>query len=370
MAGIYIHIPFCKQACHYCNFHFTTSLRRKNELIAALLREIGIQSNYLAQEPVETIYFGGGTPSLLEAGDCQSLISSIKDFHPVTKNCEITIETNPDDISDERLQCWKAAGINRLSIGIQSFLDEDLKWMNRAHTAKQGLESLELALAHFENITADLIYGSPFLSDPQWQKNVEKLISLQVPHISCYALTVEPQTPLYKLIRQQHSPDIDSGKQARQFLLLMDWMEKAGYEHYEISNFSKPGFRSKHNSAYWEGKKYLGLGPSAHSFDGQSRQWNIANNNTYIRSVNLDIIPFEKEILTASQQVNEYIMISLRTSGGLHLNKLEAAIRERLVQESRSYIEQGLLINDQGILKLTKQGKLMADGIASAFFEG
>jgi oxygen-independent coproporphyrinogen-3 oxidase len=368
LAGIYIHIPFCKQACSYCNFHFTTSLRRKNELVAALLSEMELRKDYLKGEPVETIYFGGGTPSLLPARDHEALIEKAHSTFKISPNTEITLETNPDDISEEKLMDWKEAGINRLSIGIQSFFEEDLKWMNRAHNAEQAMDSLRAAVKHFNNITVDLIYGTPLLTNEKWKKNIDKVIVEGVVHLSCYALTVELKTPLYKLIKEQKTADIDPDKQSEQFLLLMQWMEEAGYEHYEISNFAKPGFISKHNSSYWRGKKYLGIGPSAHSFDGASRQWNISNNNIYIDSIEKGIIPYEKEILTPIQKLNEYIMTSLRTMEGLDLDQVEDIIGHQLRTVSRKFIERGLMDEERGHLKLTKEGKLLADGIASELF--
>lgn len=367
MAGIYIHIPFCKQACNYCNFHFAISLRYKNELAAALLKEIELRKKYLQGESIETIYLGGGTPSLLSTKECQLLIDKCKKIFEVTQDAEITIETNPDDITDEKLAGWKTAGINRLSIGVQSFFDEDLKWMNRAHNANQAIEGLHLAIKRFNNITVDLIFGHPLLSDEKWKLNVDRIIQLGIPHISCYALTVEPKTALDKLIRENKKENIDAEKQASQFLLLMDWLNEAGYEHYEISNFAKPGMRSRHNSSYWSGKKYSGIGPSAHSYDGVSRQWNISNNQTYIDSINKEIIPAEKEILTDTQKLNEYIMTSLRTIEGLDLNKVgsqEPVVRVR----SQKFIDTGKMIVDNGFLKLTRDGRLFADGIAAELF--
>jgi oxygen-independent coproporphyrinogen III oxidase len=371
LAGIYIHIPFCKQACHYCNFHFSTSLRFKNELLTALLKETGLQKDYLAGEEIKTIYFGGGTPSLLEIADLRSVIEKIKEEFSVSDNAEITLETNPDDIDDEKLKSWKEIGINRLSIGIQSFFDEDLQWMNRAHNAQQAIGNLQLAIQQFNNITVDLIYGHPLLTNEKWKQNVEKVIALNIPHISCYALTVEPKTPLDKLIREKKKENVQQEKQAEQFLLLMQWLEEAGYEHYEISNFSKPGFRSKHNSSYWSGKKYLGLGPSAHSFDGVSRQWNISNNNIYIESLSKDQIPFEKEVLTETQKINEYIMTSLRTIEGLDLNRasLEFGVRSsEFIAKAQKFIQLSKLILKDDKLILTTEGKLFADGIASDLF--
>ncbi|MFI5132906.1 MAG: radical SAM family heme chaperone HemW [Chitinophagales bacterium] len=368
MAGIYVHIPFCRQACHYCNFHFSTSLRYKNELVTALLKETELQKNYLENDKIETIYFGGGTPSLLPAADLRLQLKKIQSSFTVLPDAEITLEANPDDIADEKLAEWKESGINRLSIGIQSFFNEDLKWMNRAHNAEQAVGSLQLATRYFNNITIDLIYGHPLLSDEKWKQNVEMAINFNIPHLSCYALTVEPKTPLYKMIREHKSEDVNPDRQSEQFLLLMQWLEDAGYEHCEISNFARPGFRSRHNSSYWQRKKYLGIGPSAHSFNSTSRQWNISNNSIYIESLGKGIIPFEKEELTATQHLNEYIMISLRTMEGLDLRKPEEAVSNELRAASRKYVESGLMKEENNFLILTKEGKLLADGIAAALF--
>ena len=371
MAGIYIHIPFCRQACHYCNFHFATSLHYKNELIAALFKEIALQKDYLQQETVETVYFGGGTPSLLNIEDLLLIINQVKSVFKVSAGTEITLEANPDDITEDKLMEWKETGITRLSIGVQSFFEEDLLWMNRAHNAQQAKDSLKLAMQYFDNITIDLIYGTPQLTNEKWKQNVETAISLGIPHLSCYALTVEPKTPLDKMIQQHTSEAINPEKQSEHFLLLMQWLEAAGYEHYEISNFAKPGWRSRHNSSYWQGKKYLGLGPSAHSFNGNERQWNVPNNNIYITSINKDIIPFEKEELTAVQKLNEYIMTSLRTMEGIKLKpenyELQVA-REELLVRSKKHIDLGLMKFENNSLILTTEGKLLADGIAADLF--
>lgn len=364
MAGIYIHIPFCRQACHYCNFHFATSLHYKNDFIAALLKEIKLQSEYLKNEPVETIYFGGGTPSLCTKDEIESIITVIQSSFTVMADAEVTLESNPDDITEEKLLEWKEMGINRLSIGIQSFFEEDLKWMNRAHTARQAIDSLHLAIKYFSNITIDLIYGTPHLNNEKWKKNVETALSLNIPHLSCYALTVEPKTPLDKMIKQHKSEAIDPDRQSEQFLLLMQWVEEAGYEHYEISNFAKPGLRSRHNSSYWQGKKYLGLGPSAHSFNETSRQWNVSNNFKYIELVSKGIIPFEKETLTASQKMNEYIMTSLRTIEGLELEVTGSGF----LTNCQKFIDTGLMKLENNKLILTREGKLLADGIAAELF--
>ena len=373
MAGVYIHIPFCRQACHYCNFHFTTSLTRKNELIAALLKELDLRQNYLQNEAVETIYLGGGTPSLLEVSDLEKLLGYIWKNFSSSPATEITLEANPDDISEEKIREWLDTGINRLSIGVQSFFEEDLLWMNRAHNAKQAKDNLELACRHFKNITVDLIYGTPMLTDDKWEKNVEKILSFDIPHISCYALTVESKTALQKMIKLGKTEDVNPDKQSDQFLLLMRWLKDAGYEHYEISNFAKPGFRSRHNTSYWQGKKYLGIGPSAHSFDGVSRQWNISNNNTYIDSFKTNSLAFEKEILTAAQQLNEYIMTSLRTIEGIDLRLVERKFgkkeKEQLLQSVKKYMEnKKVVVSETGNLILTNEGKLLADGIASDLF--
>ena len=368
MAGIYIHIPFCRQACHYCNFHFATSLRYKNEMVAALLKETGDRQDYIQDEEVETIYFGGGTPSLLPAEDISIQAELFRKLFTNAADAEWTLEANPDDITEEKLLQWKAAGINRLSIGVQSFFEEDLAWMNRAHTASQAIHNLQLAREHFDNISIDLIYGTPQMTASKWESNIEKAISLQIPHLSCYALTVEPKTPLFKMIEEHRSPNTDPEKQSEQFMVLMQSLEAAGYEHYEISNFAKPGFRSRHNSSYWQGKKYLGIGPSAHSYDGTSRQWNVANNSRYIDAVNIGIIAYEKEELTPTQKINEQIMISLRTMEGIALDKFDESSRNQLKTVSRKFIENGLLLETNNSLVLTNEGKLLADGIAASMF--
>ena len=374
MAGIYLHIPFCKRACHYCNFHFSTSNKLQNDFLEALKLEIILQKNYL-KEPVATIYIGGGTPSLLPSTEIKNILQNLSETFAIDTDVEITLEANPDDISVEKLQGWKDAGINRLSIGIQSFLEEDLQWMNRAHNTQQATECIEMALQQgFHNITIDLIYGTPTLTDEKWQANVEKAFAFGIPHVSCYALTVEPKTALEKLIEKKKLAPVDPEKQAHHFEQLMAWMETAGYEHYEISNFAKPGHRSRHNSSYWQGKPYLGLGPSAHSFNGASRQWNVANNALYIQQLKNNILPFEIEILTPQQQLNEYIMTSLRTMEGLSLIKVKEDFgvekAERIINEASLFIDKGHLILSGDYLATTNAGKLLADGIAAELFEG
>lgn len=372
MAGIYIHIPFCKKACHYCNFHFSTSLKLKNDFITALLKEIKLRKEYVGDEIIETIYFGGGTPSLLSAEELKEILTAIHEQYTIATHAEVTLEANPDDLNEESLQQWKQTGINRLSIGVQSFFEEDLRWMNRAHTAQQSIDNLHLAGKYFDNITIDLIYGTPTLTDEKWQQNVEQALELNIPHLSCYALTVEPGTALAHLIGQHKITDVSTDDQARQFLLLMDWLQQAGYEHYEISNFALPGKRSRHNSSYWQGNPYLGLGPSAHSFNGQSRQWNIANNALYIEAIGNNTVPFEKEELTSTQRLNEYIMTSLRTIEGLNIDLITHQFGKQaatqIQQLSKPFIESGKLQWQNNHLVLTKEGKLFADGIAADLF--
>ncbi|MEP6513243.1 MAG: radical SAM family heme chaperone HemW [Parafilimonas sp.] len=372
MAGIYVHIPFCRKACHYCNFHFSTSLQQTDAMVTAICKEAELRRNYI-NEKVATLYFGGGTPSLLKIEDLILKIENLRRLFMVDEDAEIILEANPDDITIEKLNGWKACGINRLSIGVQSFFDEDLLSMNRVHNAAQALNCIELAQQEgFNNISIDLIYGTPGLSDERLRQNVKTAISLGIPHLSCYALTIEKGTALEKMIRNNKIKNIDADRQSRQFELLMQWISEAGYEHYEISNFAKPGFRSKHNSSYWQGKSYLGLGPSAHSYNGAARQWNIANNTLYIKSIEQGILPFEIEHLTSTQKLNEYIMTSLRTMEGLSLqytaeNWNKDAVNE-LGKDSEKFLTNGLMHRKNEHLILTNKGKLFADGIASEMF--
>lgn len=373
MAGIYLHIPFCKQACHYCNFHFSTSLKLQNDFLDALLKEISIRKDYTGGEKINTIYFGGGTPSLLKENDLGRIMENIRSEFPVSPEAEITFEANPDDISNENLLVWKKNGINRLSIGIQSFFEEDLMWMNRAHNALQALGCIKLAQdAGFTNMSIDLIYGTPNLSDKKWQKNMETAANLDVPHISSYALTVEQGTALDAMTKKKMVAEVNSEDQARQFLMMTDYFQERGYEHYEISNLALQGKRSLHNSSYWNGAKYLGLGPSAHSFNGNSRQWNIANNALYIQSLKTENISFEIETLTPVQRLNEYIMTSLRTMEGIAIENIKQKFggqeSARLILDADKFINKGWMENVSGKLALTRTGKLFADGIASELF--
>ncbi|HTQ29229.1 MAG TPA: radical SAM family heme chaperone HemW [Puia sp.] len=372
MAGIYLHIPYCRQACHYCNFHFSTSLKSKNDFVPALLKEAAWRKEYLHGETIETIYFGGGTPSLLTLDELQVVLEKLYELFAVDPLAEVTLEANPDDVNPRIVGGWKKAGINRLSVGVQSFFEEDLRWMNRAHHAGQAVDSALAALAECMDLNIDLIYGTPTLNDGHWQENVERAVSLGVPHLSCYALTVEPRTALHKFIAQKKMASPDTEDQARQFRLLMKWMAEAGYEHYEISNFALPGKRSRHNTAYWQGKKYLGLGPSAHSYDGRSRQWNVAGNTKYIRAIEHQELLFEKEDLGPVQLINEYIMTSLRTLEGLDVNYVAARFGNYaggiLLKRADKYIRTNQVEPVGQRLLLTNEGKLFADGIASDLF--
>ncbi|MBX2934175.1 MAG: radical SAM family heme chaperone HemW [Ferruginibacter sp.] len=373
MPGIYIHIPFCKQACHYCNFHFSTSMGQKEKMINAICKEISLYAPHQHKETIATLYFGGGTPSILHEDELKKIFDSLHQQFSFADDIEITLEANPDDITDKKLQQWKLLGINRLSVGIQSFLDEELLWMNRVHTAAESLVCIDkIQAAGFTNFSVDLIYGSPILNDDNWKKNVAMVIEKNIPHVSCYALTVEPRTALRTMIAQQKKQDVDTEKQSRQFLMLMNWMKAAGYEHYEISNFAKPGYRSRHNSSYWTGDSYYAFGPAAHGFDGKKRWWNIANNSLYIQSLQNNIIPFEQETLTKTQQLNEYIMTMLRTIEGLDLNYIVHHFGEEksfiLKDTSRKYESTGMLKINNNLIVLTDKGKLFADGIAAALF--
>jgi len=372
MAGIYIHIPFCKQACHYCDFHFSTSLTYKDELIGALLHEIKLQKTYLGGETIETIYFGGGTPSLLKANEINVLIDAITSLHTVASGTEITLEANPDDLDNDKIKMLRQTPVNRFSIGIQSFFDDDLIWMNRAHRSNEAEGSVKRAQdAGFDNITVDLIYGYPLLTDQKWKTNLDMVFDLQVPHVSAYSMTVEPRTALAAFIKKKKQPPMNEEQSAEQFMQLMDEMASHGFEHYEISNFCKPGHYSRHNTNYWKGVKYLGIGPSAHSYNGETRQWNIANNAKYIQSLTTSVIPAEQEILSETNRLNEYIMTSLRTMWGLELSKLNtiaAGASDMLLKSASDSFELEWLRQENGTIYLTQKGKLYADHIASELF--
>ena len=377
MAGIYIHIPFCKQACHYCDFHFSTSLKRKDEMLEALNAEMILRQEELADEPIETIYFGGGTPSVLSVNELQRLVDTVYQNYKVSYDPEISLEANPDDLTAAKILELAESPINRLSIGIQSFFDEDLVLMNRAHNAEEAINSLSMATRHFENITIDLIYGIPNMTNKRWKENLQKAFDLGVNHISSYALTVEPKTALDTFIRQGKYPKVSEETALAHFTMLVNETEKHGFIQYEISNFGKPEFFSKHNASYWQGKPYLGFGPSAHSFNNNIRSWNVSNNPSYIKSIQQGELPKESETLTKEDRFNEYVMTGLRTIWGVSFNEVEnrfgQSFKNQLYKNAQYFITQKLLIimengEKSEVLKATEKGKFLIDGIASDLF--
>ena len=388
MAGIYIHIPFCKKACHYCNFHFSTGVKYKRDFLEALFIESGLRKEYLGSEKVNTIYFGGGTPSLLSTEEIIRIIDMLYTYFKIDNRAEITLEANPDDLTangsasfgsaqDESLttngggylDLLRNTPVNRLSIGVQSFIDNDLKFMNRSHTALQAMQAIKSSQDKgFENISVDLIYGIPGLSLQNWESNINKLMEMKIPHISAYCLTVEEKTPLHTFIRKGLVPDIDQDEGALQYEALMRIMEQNNYLHYEISNFSKKGFISRHNSNYWRGEHYLGLGPSAHSFNGFSRQWNIANNQFYIKGLKAGELNFEIEQRDSRCRYNEYVLTSLRTIWGTDISVL----KQDFEPDFASHFEKAaakhlgtLLMCENSVYSLTAKGKLLADRITT-----
>ncbi|MFB9272335.1 MULTISPECIES: radical SAM family heme chaperone HemW [Flavobacteriaceae] len=374
MAGIYIHIPFCKQACFYCDFHFSTSIKRKEEMLLAILNELQLRKNELKNELIETIYFGGGTPSLLTSEEITAIFKVIYSNYNVIETPEITLEANPDDLSESKIIELSNSPINRLSIGIQSFFEDDLQFMNRAHTAEESKRCLSVALRYFDNITIDLIYGVPNMSNKKWKENLKIAFEFEVPHISSYALTVEKKTALYNFIKKGKVPPVNEQQALEQFNILVSETKKQGFIHYEISNFGKPAYFSKHNTSYWLGKKYLGIGPSAHSFNGKQRSWNIANNAKYIKLIDSNTLPIEFEELSTENRFNEYIMTGLRTIWGVDLLKIKVDFGEiyfnELIKNSQQFIEKGLLkITLENKLVTTNRGKFLADGIASDLFK-
>jgi len=384
MSGIYIHIPFCKQACHYCDFHFSTSMKKKDEMVLALAKEIQLRKKEFKNEVVETIYFGGGTPSRLQIADLSLQIDSIYKNYKVAQNPEITIEANPDDLSEDYLIELSKIGINRLSIGIQSFFEDDLLMMNRAHNSAEARRCLEEATKYFDNISLDLIYGIPGMSNEKWKQNIETALGFGIPHISSYALTVEPKTALNKLIQTGKIAQPKDEVAEEHFQILVQTLEKNGFVHYELSNFGKENYFSKNNSAYWLGKKYLGIGPSAHSYDGISRSWNVSNNAIYLKSLEENKLPNETEVLTINDRYNEYIMTGLRTIWGVSLERIKNEFGNEyldyLQKQAQKFIVDDLLeiVTSSGsdfgrnciekILKPTQKGKFLTDGIASDLF--
>jgi oxygen-independent coproporphyrinogen-3 oxidase len=373
MAGIYLHIPFCKQACHYCDFHFSTNFRNVENLVVAMLDEIVFQKDFLGGEKVDTIYLGGGTPSAVPSMYIERLINHLFQYHEVDTYAEITLEANPDDLIEDNLQDWKRMGINRLSVGVQSFNDLHLQSMNRAHNQQQALDGLQLAKKiGFKNITMDLIYGIPDMTMEQWQVNLNQFFELDLPHLSAYGLTIEPRTHYGYLLRKKSLKIENDIVYNQQFEVLMERAIEYGFEHYEISNFGKPDYHSKHNSSYWFGQKYLGIGPSAHSFDGVSRQWNVSSNLKYIQGVASKDLNVEKEILRVEDKYNEYLLTRLRTKWGVRTKDLEEGFGvlflEDFEKNIQPYVKSGHVLNDSQTYVLTKKGKYLADKISSDLF--
>lgn len=368
---MYLHIPFCKQACHYCDFHFSTSMKKKGAMVDALCRELVLRKQELEGE-IETIYFGGGTPSLLSSEELQQLFDCIFSNYGISAEPEITLEANPDDLSEEKIRMLASSPVNRLSIGVQSFFEEDLRLMNRAHNATEALDSIKMARTHFDNISIDLIYGIPGMSSHRWKENLQMALDLGVPHISSYALTVEPRTALKKMIETGKLGAVDEEVSQEHYLILTETLEAAGYDNYEFSNFGKPGYFSRNNTAYWFGKPYLGIGPSAHSFNGEARKWNISNNSLYIKALEKDELPLETEILSVADQYNEHVMTRLRTKWGISLKEVEEKFGESfkgyLLGEAQRFLADGLLLWEGDRLQISKKGKFLGDGIASDLF--
>ena len=373
MAGIYIHIPFCRHKCNYCNFYSLASTRNMDQVARAIISELEQRKDYLASQNVETIYFGGGTPSLLETSDIESILDAVYKNFSVEKDSEITLEANPDDLTQEKLIALKKAGVNRLSIGIQSFRQEDLDYLSRTHSSSQVTQSItDAQQAGFQNLSIDLIYGIPTLTDEGWEQNLQKAFSLKIPHISAYSLTVEAKTPLEVMIRKGKTKPVDENLSLSHYHILERLMQYNGFEHYEVSNFCLPGAYSRHNTAYWQGKHYLGLGPSAHSYNGTSRSWNVANLAKYIETAASGQVESEQETLSQVTQLNEYIMTSLRTMWGCDLmvvrKKFGDRIAEKLLKDARHFVVTEQMAYRDGKLILTPEGRLFADGISSELF--
>tara|TARA_B100000427_G_scaffold311718_1_gene302604 strand:- start:842 stop:1969 length:1128 start_codon:yes stop_codon:yes gene_type:complete len=373
MAGIYVHIPFCSQACHYCDFHFSTSLKYKQRIINAINKELIMQKHYLKSQLIQTIYFGGGTPSLIDSMSLELILETIHHNYKLMQNTEITIEANPEDINQETILSWSTMGFNRVSLGVQSFRDQDLKYMNRIHNSTQARHAIRLLQeSAINNLNVDLIYGYPELDNFAWKSNLDAVLSLKVPHLSCYCMTIEPKTPLYDFIKKGKHKQLNSGQGNAQFLIARKKLISSGYEHYEISNFSKPGYKSLHNNNYWNKTHYLGVGPSAHSFNGISRQWNIKNNHLYCKKIEDNDSYYEVEILNNKNQINEYILTHIRTSIGMDTNYFKQNMSDVdyvnfTIAISKLEAQKLLKINDNSIV-LTESGMLISDSISENLF--
>lgn len=372
MASIYIHIPFCKQACHYCDFHFSTSMGKKEVMLEALGNELELRKAELKGEEISNIYLGGGTPSVLDTEEINILIDTVYSHYTIVSDPEITLEANPDDLSEEKIIQLAATKINRLSIGVQSFFEEDLKLMNRAHNAKEAEDCITLSRKHFPNSSLDLIYGIPGMTAQRWSENIDKALALNIPHISAYALTVEPKTALENLIKKGIVPPVEDALAQEHHTMLVERMEAVGYINYEFSNFAKEGFHSRNNTAYWKGTTYIGIGPSAHSYDGKRRAWNVNNNPTYIKSIAQEILPQEEEVLSTADQYNEYVMTRLRTQNGILMSEIVmlfgSKMLEYLLKQAAKHVQEQLLFQEDDRLVVTKKGKFLSDGIAADLF--
>ena len=372
MAGIYIHIPFCKSKCAYCNFFSLASESKISDYVEALKKEIVIRKSYLGDEMIKTIYFGGGTPSLLSVKNIEEIISLIDKNYEIISSPEITLEINPDTIDREKMSLLKQLGINRMSVGIQSFHDDDLMYLGRRHDSRHAMQVLDdLKQVDFEKITLDLIYGMPTLTDEKWNKNLDIFFSTGISHLSAYALTIEPKTILGQRIEKGDLQDVGEEETVRHYDILIEGTKEKGFEHYEISNFAKPGYYSQHNSIYWKDEMYLGLGPSAHSYDGRSRQWNVSNLSKYIQLVGNEGC-FEKEILSLEDKFNEYVMTSLRTSWGCNIEKIERdygiSYKNHFLKNIERHLDSDIMIKNDNTFVLTDKGMLFADGIAADLF--
>lgn len=372
MAGIYLHIPFCKQQCTYCDFHFSTTFDvYRDEMLSTISTELSARVDYLEQKPIRTIYFGGGTPSILKKEEIAKLLDTVHSKFKVESDAEISLEANPDDISIDSLREWKGLGINRLSIGLQSFKAADLEWMNRAHSVEEAQNCVRLAQSEgFDNLTVDLIYGLPNLTMEEWKDHIQTVIDFNVPHISAYCLTVEEKTALHKMVTAGKINSVSDDVQSEQFIMLLEMLEANGYAQYEISNFSKRGYESKHNGNYWKGEWYLGVGPSAHSFNGTSRRWNVANNRRYMKALTEEVEYSETEVLSAENQFNERILTGLRTIAGVNLDELDAISvpPAAFFDKVESFIRSKWMTQEKDVISLTKEGRLRADYIASELF--
>jgi len=372
LAGIYVHIPFCRQKCHYCNFHFAVSKRGKSSLIDAILSEIDLSKDYLNDEKIQSLYFGGGTPSILEMAELDRIFEKIHAVYDIVPDAEITLEANPDDIRRDYLQHLKSLGINRLSLGVQSFDDAILKKINRSHTASEAKRSIAYILeAGFDDLSIDLIFGMPGSDVASWQKELDQALEFPIPHFSLYNLTVEKRTALHYMVKTAQLILPSEDTMAQQFNFASRYLTNKGFEHYEISNYALPGRYAKHNTSYWKGEAYLGIGPSAHSFNGIGRQWNIANNSRYIKEIQSGIIPFESEMLSSADHYNEYVLTRIRTMWGCELEDIRGLGKDfevHFIKNVQVYMEKGWVVRKKENFSLSLQGKLFSDAVASGLF--